>query len=286
MTLSAVVHLPRRRRILAATAALLAALILGGTAAPALAQDTDSGGSVSTGQGAGRAYVALGDSFTGGQGAPPYQLGPCLRSKFASYPAIAAAASAYRLVSNNACSGASLADVPGQLLGISGSTKLITITVGGIDAGSNEVFAACALDPGSTGCQAAVILSIARLAALAPQLAATYAGIAAAVPGAKIVVLNYPRLFQPGILALGDIVNSGTDRLNAVIRDAVVSVGLARVSLVDVAQEFTNHGIGARLPFIAYDPANPLAKQNFHPNALGNSLGYVRALLHDGVLSR
>lgn len=55
---------------------------------------------------------------------------------------------------------------------------------------------------------------------------------------------------------------------------------------MDVAQEFTNHGIGARLPFIAYDPANPLAKQNFHPNALGNSLGYVRALLHDGVLSR
>lgn len=265
-----------------ATLAVLG-LVLGGAASPVLAHGSHE---PSQQRGPSLSYVALGDSFTGGQGVPPYTSGPCLRSKRASYPAIAAAVSGYTLVANNACSGARMADIPGQLLGVSPKTKLVTLTLGGIDAGSNEVFAACSPDPTSAVCQAAVALSMARLQTLAPELAATYAGIASALPQARVVVLNYPRLFQPGLLPLGDIVNSGTDALDAVIQAAVTGAGNPRIQLVDATQEFANHGIGSRVPYIAYDPTNPLAQPNFHPNALGNSLGYVRALVHDRALRR
>ena len=51
-----------------------------------------------------------------------------------------------------------------------------------------------------------------------------------------------------------------------------------------MTQEFANHGIGASIPYISFDPTNPSAPANLHPNALGNSLGYFRALLNDRVL--
>jgi lysophospholipase L1-like esterase len=231
-------------------------------------------------------YVALGDSFTAGQGAPPYKAGACLQSKYTSYPSIAAALSRLRLIENKACSGATVADVGAQLGGVSASTKLVTLTVGAIDAGSNDVLAACAPDPASQLCAAAIAASTAKLQALGPQLAGLYSGIAASLPEARVVVLNYPRLFNPGVAPLGDLVNTATDALNAVILGAVAATGNTRIIHVDVTQEFAGHGIGARLPYIAFDQANVLAVANFHPNALGNALGYTRALANDGVLRR
>jgi lysophospholipase L1-like esterase len=231
-------------------------------------------------------YVALGDSFTAGQGAPPYLPGPCLQSKYAGYPIIAAAVSPYRLVANKACSGASVADVPAQLAGISPSTALVTITIGGIDAGSTTVLQGCAPDPTAVVCQQALNASGAQLAVLGPKLVGLYTAIAAALPRAKVVVLNYPLLFNPGVLPLGDLVNSSNVVLNSVIQGAVAATGNPRVTLVDVTQEFAGHGIGARVPYVAYNPADLLALPNFHPNALGNLLGYTGALANDGILRR
>jgi lysophospholipase L1-like esterase len=231
-------------------------------------------------------YVALGDSFTGGQGAPPYVPGPCLRSKYASYPTIASAISPYRLVANRACSGASIADVPAQLSGLSPSTKLVTITIGGIDAGSNEVLAACAPDLAAPICVETIQASTQRLAVVGPQLAGLYTTIAAAFPQARIVAMNYPLLFHPEILPLGDLYNASTALVNSTIQGAVAATGNPRISYTDVTQEFAGHGIGSRAPYIYFDPANPVAPPNFHPNALGNSFGYARALANDGVFRR
>jgi lysophospholipase L1-like esterase len=231
-------------------------------------------------------YVALGDSFTAGQGAPPLLPGPCLQSKYASYPIIAAAVSPYRLAGNRACSGASVADVPAQLAGVSPSTALVTITIGGIDAGYTTVLQGCAPDPAAALCQQVLGASEALLSVLGPRLAGLYAAIAATLPQARIVVLNYPLLFNPGALPLGNLVNSSTVVLNSVIQGAVAATANPRVTMVDVTQEFTGHGIGARVPYIAYNPADSAALPNFHPNALGNLLGYARALANDGVLRR
>ncbi len=283
---------------LGALALISTALVVGLAATPAAALPSTGAGAaassaasaVSTGWSppAARGYVALGDSFTAGQGAPPYRSDDCKQSRYTSYPTVAALFSLYRLTENRACSGATVAATGAQLVGVSPDTKLVTLTVGGIDAGSNEVLGACALnpDPNAEPCKSALALSAAKLAALGPQLVGLYTTIAATLPNAKVVVMNYPRLFNPGVTPLGDLVNQSSDALNAVIAGAVAATANPRVALVDVTQEFAGHGIGARLPYISFDPANVLASANFHPNALGNAFGYARALANDRVLSR
>ncbi|TFB72602.1 SGNH/GDSL hydrolase family protein [Cryobacterium glaciale] len=265
-----------------AVAVLTAALLAGAVSAPVVAQTVDRHSAAV----AASSYVALGDSFTSGQGAPPYVLDgtPCLRSKRASYPIFADLVSPLKLVSNKACSGASTGDVPAQLLGVSQSAALVTLTVGGIDAGSNAVLAACAPDPASGDCIDAINDSFTQLSGLAPKLVGTYGLVAATLPQAKIAVLSYPRQFKPGFSPLGDVLNGATDALNVVIAGSVLALANPNIRFVDASQEFAGHGIGSRVPYFAFDPLNPFAPANFHPNALGNSLGYTRALVNDGVL--
>ena len=242
-------------------------------------------------------YVALGDSFTSGQGAPPYLLssGGCYQSKYWSYPVITASLSSFKLAANQSCSGATTTAVQGQvdalpiqLTGDKSPIRLVTLTVGGIDAGSDKVLAACATNPTSPECLLAASSALGLLSsgALVPQLATTYAKVATAMPNARVVVLTYPRLFfNPLAGSLGAIVNSATDALNANISNAVALVSPGyRVQRVDVTQEFANHGIGAPIPYISYDPNNLSALANFHPNLLGNTFGYFQALVNNRVL--
>ncbi|WP_104192313.1 SGNH/GDSL hydrolase family protein [Cryobacterium sp. Y82] len=271
-----------------AVALVTSALLAGAVSAPALAQTDTARSAPAPAAASAAGYVALGDSFTSGQGAPPYILDGtnCLRSTRASYPIFSALVSSYKLSSNNACSGAAIGDVSGQLLGVSPGTALVTLTVGGIDAGSNVVLAACAPDPANVICTDAISKSVAQLNVLAPRLAETYGLVAAALPQAKIAVLSYPRQFKPGFSALGTVLNGATDALNLVIKGSVEAMDTPRIRFVDASQEFAGHGIGSRIPFFAFDALNPFALANFHPNALGNSLGYARALLNDGLLRR
>jgi lysophospholipase L1-like esterase len=279
----------RFRSLLGAIALITFGTVAGVAATPAAAVPETTVTSAPTGWPflSARSYVALGDSFTSGQGAPPYVRGDdCKRSRYSSYPTIAASLSVYRLTANTACSGATVADVAGQLVGVKADTALVTLTVGAIDAGSNAVLAACASnpDPSVDPCKSAIEASTVALAQLGPQLAGLYTTIAATLPQARVVVLNYPRLFNPGVAPLGEVVNTATDALNDVIQAAVAASGNTRISYVDVTQEFDGHGIGARVPYISFDPTDVLAVANFHPNALGNALGYARALANDRVL--
>ena len=268
------------------------ALVAGLTAAPAAAAPTVVNATRPTALlSAPLGYVALGDSFTSGQGAPPYSDADCKRSRYKSYPVISSVLSPYRLTANKACSGATVSDVAAQLEGLSASTKLVTVTVGGIDAGSNAVLAACADSPitPDLDCLTELGQSGSRLTALATQLPGLYAGIATAHPNARIAVLNYPLLFKPGVSTLGELVNQGTVALNGVIAgsvDAVVAAGVDRVRYVDATQEFAGHGIGSSVPYIAFNPADLASPANFHPNALGNTFGYYRALVNEGILRR
>jgi lysophospholipase L1-like esterase len=229
-------------------------------------------------------YVALGDSFTSGQGAPPYDHGACLHSRYGSFPTFAALLSRYRLTANLACSGADIAAVGAQVALVPANTAVITVTVGGIDAGSDRVLAACAPDPTSAACISAVVTAQAALPTLAPKLVALYHAIAAKAPHARVIVLGYPRLFNPGVDApLGDAVNVASDALDAVIHGAVVAAADQRVSYVDVNPQFANHGIGARVPYINLTTSTLLAQANFHPNYLGNLLAYPAALRPYGL---
>lgn len=278
-----------RRRLVARLAVLClatAGLVGGAAVSPAGALAPAELRHVTAPVNPGGSYVALGDSYTSGQGAPPYLPGPCLRSKYTSFPAVTSVLSRYRLVANKACSEAGIADVLTQLSGVSASTNLVTITIGAIDSGTADVVNTCIGDVAAPICNETVQVNTARLAVLEPRLVGLYQAVAARLPEARIVVLNYPLIFTSLEVSGAAQVNASIALLNAVITESVEAAGNPRITLTDVTQEFTGHGIGSRIPYISLSPRDPASQANYYPNALGNSLGYVRALANDGVIGR
>src|SRR5215469_17260323 len=102
-------------------------------------------------------YVALGDSYSSGTGTDDYYNDgtSCDRSP-EGYPALWAAAHSAASFDLAACSGAKTTDVlSGQLGGLSSATNLVTITIGGNDAGFSTVMEDCVLESDSS-CVSAV----------------------------------------------------------------------------------------------------------------------------------
>lgn len=166
-------------------------------------------------------YVALGDSYSAGLGIEPSTGLPapeCGQSQ-ANYPHQLAAAYGLALT-DLSCQGATTTDVvtgdplsnnlPAQISGLSASTDIVTITIGGNDANFTGVTAACvalsangplASNQSVPNCKTAASQSgIDVLAAniagpVTQKLTATFAAIAQAAPNAKIFVVGYPSLF-------------------------------------------------------------------------------------------
>jgi lysophospholipase L1-like esterase len=140
-------------------------------------------------------YVALGDSYSSGVGTRVFyeESGGCMRSPDA-YPPKIAAARGYAL-SFQACSGAKTTEVNGKQLGtLSSSTALVTITIGGNDAGFSEVLISCALYYFT--CQGSIESADGFIANKLPGLLnTTYGAIRSKAPNAHVVVLGYPHLF-------------------------------------------------------------------------------------------
>ncbi|HTX60662.1 MAG TPA: GDSL-type esterase/lipase family protein, partial [Verrucomicrobiae bacterium] len=91
-------------------------------------------------------YVALGDSYSAGVGTRVFyeESGECDRSPDA-YPPKIASKHSYTL-NFEACSGAKTGEVIEKQLGkLTSSTALVTITIGGNDAGFSNVMLNCAL---------------------------------------------------------------------------------------------------------------------------------------------
>jgi lysophospholipase L1-like esterase len=248
---------------------LLAALVL--TAAPAQA----------AGSAPGLDYVALGDSYAAGLGTAG-TTGPCSRSPRA-YPQLWADrndVASFRFV---ACSGATTGDVlREQVSALTAGTDLVSITVGGNDAGFAPAVVSCVVVSDS-GCAAAVRVARAYIATVLPvQLDITYAAIHRRAPGARVVVLAYPRLFDttrgcgPGGLSRAKrrALNAAADDLAEVLRDRAAAAGFG---YADVREAFDGHGACASAPWInrlsVLRPAD-----SFHPNATGHAEGYLPAM--------
>ncbi|GAA1849363.1 SGNH family lipase [Pseudonocardia ailaonensis] len=226
-------------------------------------------------------YVALGDSYAAGVGAPPDPAsGACLRSP-AGYPAVLAArvdASAFTSV---ACSGATTAQVLRHQIGaVTRDTRLVTITVGGNDTGFVPVLARCSTAATDSGCDQAVTAGerVARYV-LPSALALVYGAVRWRAPQAKVLVLGYPHLFDENATCGTPLVpdaarrariNAGADVLNAAIADSARRWG---ATFVDVRPAFTGHGICGADPWLT-PPGSPAA---YHPTPTGYALGYVPA---------
>lgn len=225
-------------------------------------------------------YVALGDSYSSGVGASPYDSSGCLRSQRGYPPLWAAAhsASTFRFV---ACGGAVTADVlNNQLSALDSSTTLVTITIGGNDIGFADVVITCQLASDAACADAVDDGTAAATNELPARLDRTYAAIRDRAPNAKLIVLGYPRLFELtptcGLLGMNNykrtIINEGADLLTEVIAGRARAGG---ATFVDTRANFAGHGVCAGTPWINGVAALIGA---FHPNASGYGSGYLRAL--------
>ncbi|MGW7255164.1 SGNH/GDSL hydrolase family protein [Streptomyces sp. NPDC054834] len=229
------------------------------------------------------AYVALGDSYAAGVGAGSYLSSgtDCLRSSHA-YPALWATAHAPSSFDFTACDHARTGDVlAGQLGPLTPLTGLVTLTVGGSDAGFVRVMATCAL-PGHDACLSAVAAANSFMDATLPgDLDRLYSAITSKAPAARVVVLGYPHLYQlHGSCSHGlqdterSALNEAVDHLDRVIARRAAAHGF---TFADVRTAFAGHEICSSSPWLHSVDWLDLT-DSYHPTASGQSLGYLPLL--------
>ena len=333
------VSVPRLRPTIAGVVFVLLVLVLAGSAA-----------------GRGRAtafsYVALGDSFSSGEGVYPFfrdttdvsgqpAANQCDRSTraYATYVSPRGLdATVYALASGGgaagadhrygsdagvrtsgpftwaflACSGAATQHVlPSSAGGVGqgagydaapqldsptlAGASLVTITIGGNDAGYAQVLIGCGISTCNTPAfrqQRAAVID-----ALEPRLEKVYAAIAEKAPKARILVLGYPQVFpatrkEQSCLTLRpfageqDMLRALGVRLNARIAAATAAVARTgvKITFVPVVGRFAGHEVcgkkGAWINGILPSRSGGLGIDpgSFHPNLKGQRDGYAAAV--------
>lgn len=223
-------------------------------------------------------YVALGDSYSSGEGNPPFDSGtatlkdPCHRSQQA-WPRLLGVEVSGQIAANGhlACSGAVIDDVlkrgqhPGsidatpqvtRLAAINSKTPVgvVSVTIGGNDLGFSRTLAACFL-----------IACVRHPADEAPQIDAVATrirqevvpAIRQAAPEARVIVVGYPRIVpRPGTQIAGcrwlsatEILhlNQVEDYLDGQLRAAATAAGATYVS---VAGALAGHELCTKEPWI------------------------------------
>ncbi|MEA2315615.1 MAG: hypothetical protein QOI03_2307 [Solirubrobacteraceae bacterium] len=222
---------------------------------------------------AAQSYVALGDSYSSGVGTRVFYNEECSRSPDAYGPKIAAARS-YTL-SFKACSGATTTDVNGKQLGtLTATTNLVTITIGGNDAGFSNVIINCALYYFTCGGAISEANSFIqnKLGAL---LDTTYNNIRSRATTAHVVVLGYPHLFTPtGTTCNFNFLTSSNEKRLNETADKLDGVIKARAeahafTFVDPRNAFLVHEVCSSSEWLN-GQSNPLS-ESYHPNIAGQA---------------
>lgn len=224
-------------------------------------------------------YAALGDSYSSGVGAGSYisSSGDCKRSTKA-YPYLWATAHSPSTFDFTACSGARTGDVlSGQLGPLSSTTGLVSISVGGNDAGFADVMTTCVTQSDSA-CISRINTARAYVDSTLPgKLDSVYSAIRSKAPNAHVVVLGYPRFYKLGTTCLGlseakrKAINDASDHLNTAIAKRAANHGF---TFGDVRPAFTGHEICSGDSWL--HSVNWLnIGESYHPKAPGQSGGYL-----------
>jgi lysophospholipase L1-like esterase len=226
-------------------------------------------------------YVALGDSYSSGLGAGSYisSSGSCDRSNNA-YPERWAAAHAPASFVSVACAGATTSDVnSSQLSALSASTTLVSLTIGGNDAGFSSTMETCVLHSTSTCVNAVKQAESIINGSLLGSLENTLQSIKARAPGAKVVLLGYPELYDlsKSSTCIGlsttdrTALNGAADQLDSAMGSAAARNS---ATFADVRSRFSGHEIcdgGSSW----LNSVNILSiSSSYHPNASGQIQGY------------
>jgi lysophospholipase L1-like esterase len=218
-------------------------------------------------------YVDLGDSYASGVGSRVFysESGSCKRSPEAYGPKVAAARG-YAL-SFQACSGAKTTDVNEKQLGTLGSgTALVSISIGGNDAGFSNVIINCALY--FFTCGSAINEANEFIAKKLPGLLdTTYNNVRSRATTAHVVVVGYPHLFtKEGATCNVNFLTSGNEKklnetgnkLDAAIKGRAEAHGF---TFVDPRNAFEPHEVCASEEWLN-GQSNPL-EESYHPNVKG-----------------
>lgn len=236
---------------------------------------------------AGPSYVALGDSYSAGNGAGNYDgnSGDCHRS-FSAYPYLWKNQHAPSSFADTSCSGAVTTDVTNYQLGpLSSATALISLTIGGNDAGFADVMTVC-VTGSDTDCVNRVnqAENYARYT-LPGRLDTTYNAIRARAPYARVVVLGYPHMYKLNTFCIGlsdtkhRKINEAADVIDSVISGRASAHGFY---FGDVRTTFNGHELCSGDDWL-HDLAYP-SWESYHPTARGHNLGYLPLLnTYDGI---
>jgi lysophospholipase L1-like esterase len=218
-------------------------------------------------------YVALGDSYSSGVGTRVYYNDgtSCQRSPDAYGPRVSAARG-YSL-NFQACSGAKTTDVNANQLGpLNSATNLVTITIGGNDAGFSNVILNCAVYYFT--CGSSINTANAFIQNQLPGLLdTTYNNIRSRATTAHVVVLGYPHLFTTNgqtcnfnALTSGNEqkLNNTADRLDGVISGRAAAHGF---TYVDPRNAFLPHEVCSSSEWLN-GQSNPTS-ESYHPNIAG-----------------
>jgi lysophospholipase L1-like esterase len=230
-------------------------------------------------------YVALGDSYSSGTGTRTYYDSNCQKSVHA-YPYLLRNAHPDWTFVHAACSGATTSSLlSGQIGSVTSDTNWVTYTIGGNDAGFADVITECAFPSWASNCNGAIDSAQAFINTTLPgRLDQVNNAIKSRAPNAKVIVLDYPRLFN------GTDCNAGTwfsssemTRLNQTagllrtrISQAAARAG-ANFLFRDVIPPFIGHAVcdgggGSSTEWID-GLSNPVA-ESYHPKTAGQANGY------------
>lgn len=221
---------------------------------------------------AGGNYAALGDSYASGTGTREYYDSGCQRSNH-SYAKELAAQNGMNL-NHAACSGARIPDVRANQLGaLSASTNLVTISIGGNDAGFANVITQCA-KPWPFTCGGDINNARNFINNTLPgQLNTLYGEIETRAPNAQVVVIGYPRLFNGEECNFGARISPGEQSdLNGVADLLAGKIAAAATAhgfdFVDARGPFNTHRVCDDVEWVN-GLSNPIG-ESYHPNRAGH----------------
>lgn len=254
-------------------------IVLGAAVAMCLAAGASLPAGAATDQ-----YVALGDSYSAGNGAFSNNLDvSCNRNTYA-YPYLTSQQRPGTELSFVACQGAKTDDIVGtQSRSLNADTDLVSLTIGGNDVGFVNLIISCAGEF-SPGCKTAVDDVNRRIRDELPaKLDKAYGSVKAAAPGARnVVVLGYPRAFGQNLSCAAakgvtaeeaGWLNGVSDNLDAAIGPRAKAAGFSYQSSI---RSFTGHDVCATDPYLNGNSPSPA--DAWHPTRSGYANGFAPLL--------
>jgi lysophospholipase L1-like esterase len=230
-------------------------------------------------------YVALGDSYSSGTGTRTFYESECQRSVYA-YPYLLHEAHPTWTFVDAACAGATTSTLlSSQVSSVTSETNWVTYTIGGNDAGFSHVITECALPSWVSNCTGAINEAQAIIKNTLPgRLDEVNKAIKSRAPNAKVIALDYPRLFNgEDCNALTFFspseetrLNETADQMKSVISAAATRAG-SNFTFKDVIPAFIGHAVCDGGGGSSTEWINGLSSptgESYHPKVTGHLDGY------------